>query len=372
MNNLKSKEVVSIVVPMYNVESYISECVQSIKEQTYDAIQCIIVDDGSTDNSVKMVNELIKDDERFILITQPNGGPAKARNNGLVNSTGDYVLFVDSDDKLEKNSIELLLENATKNQTGIVLGKTLRFDQRKEWEVTSHVKHKLTTGRIKELVNHPELFYGIGPAAKLFRKDIIEGLFFDETKQFAEDQLFVLSAYLKAKSISTIEDVVYYYRVRENDESLTQKYKKNPVENLKVLLDLMGEARYVIGEESEDILIAYYNRLFEIELRVLFKNILLSKKREQVLFYELFCQFLTSNNKIVTQCNNYYNFIIKEQLQYLFLVKGKAMDSLTQLMKLSIDGLNSYQEETEKVIKAGKINRVFLKLKALTRKVINR
>ena len=372
MDNVKSDKVVSIIVPMYNVELYIRECIESIQQQTYDAFQCIIVDDGSTDNSVKIVNELIKGDERFILITQKNSGPAKARNHGLINSTGDYVLFVDSDDKLEKSSIELLLEDATKNQAGIVLGKTLRFNQMKEWEVTSHVKHNLTTGFTKELVSHPELFYGIGPAAKLFRKDIVEGLFFDETKQFAEDQLFILSAYLKAKSISTIEDVVYYYRVRENDESLTQKYKKNPVENLKVLLDLMGEAHHVIGNQSQDILIAYYNRLFEIELRVLFKNILLSKTREQVLFYDLFYQFLISNSKVVIQCTNFYHFIIKEQLQYLFLVKGKAMNSLTELMKLSMDGLNPYREEIEQVTKAGKIDRFFLKLKALTRKVINR
>lgn len=370
MEKLDSKPIVSIIIPMYNVESYIAECIESLKMQTYANFQCLLVDDGSIDNTVSRVSELVGKDIRFQLRKQKNSGPAKARNTGLLHVEGEYTLFVDSDDKLAPETLSILVNAAIENNSEIVLGKTLRFNQTKEWEVKSHEKHDLVSGVTKKLDSHPELFYALGPAAKLFRTDLIKSLSFDETKQFAEDQLFVLSAYVKAKEIMTVKDVVYYYRVREKEDSLTQKYKKKPVENLNVFLTLMNEAQKLIEEDSLEMLKAYYNRLFEIELRVLFKNILLSRKKEQINFYSSFTVFLEKNKELISTCTNYYDYIIKEQLMYFFLVKGEAVDYLVEIIKLSLNKTIDGYEEMVEITTAGKWKRQLLKLKAVIRKVI--
>lgn len=374
MEKTEQHPIISVIVPMYNVANYIGECIESLKKQTFSHFECLLIDDGSTDGTLKITKQLIKDDQRFQIKTQKNGGPAKARNTGLVDIQGDFILFVDSDDKLAENGMELLFNKAKEEDTGIVLGKTLRFNESKVWEVPSHIKHELTIGDKKNIGRNPELFYAMGPAAKLFRKDIIDSLLFDEGKQFAEDQLFVFSAYLKAQEINVIDEVIYYYRVRENEESLTQKYRNNPVENLKTLLELMNEAHEKVEPEQNGIIIvAYYNRLFEIELRVLFKNILLSKKNKQIEFYQLFLNFMNQKRKIVVMCSNYYEFIMREQLMYLFLVKGAAMNSLIQIMDLSVTEENKsekLQKELLNVMLSSTVKRQWLKLKALMRKVI--
>ncbi|MCM2138022.1 glycosyltransferase family 2 protein [Vagococcus fluvialis] len=373
MEKTEQHPIISVIVPMYNVANYIGECIESLKKQTFSHFECLLIDDGSTDGTLKITKQLIKDDQRFQIKTQKNGGPAKARNTGLVDIQGDFILFVDSDDKLAENGMELLFNKAKEEDTGIVLGKTLRFNESKVWEVPSHIKHELTIGDKKNIGRNPELFYAMGPAAKLFRKDIIDSLLFDEGKQFAEDQLFVFSAYLKAQEINVIDEVIYYYRVRENEESLTQKYRNNPVENLKTLLELMNEAHEKVEPEQNGIIIvAYYNRLFEIELRVLFKNILLSKKNKQIEFYQLFLNFMNQKRKIVVMCSNYYEFIMREQLMYLFLVKGAAMNSLIQIMDLSVTEENKsekLQKELLNVMLSSTAKRQWLKLKALMRKV---
>lgn len=373
MEKTEQHPIISVIVPMYNVANYIGECIESLKKQTFSHFECLLIDDGSTDGTLKITKQLIKDDQRFQIKTQKNGGPAKARNTGLVDIQGDFILFVDSDDKLAENGMELLFNKAKEEDTGIVLGKTLRFNESKVWEVPSHIKHELTIGDKKNIGRNPELFYAMGPAAKLFRKDIIDSLLFDEGKQFAEDQLFVFSAYLKAQEINVIDEVIYYYRVRENEESLTQKYRNNPVENLKTLLELMNEAHEKVEPEQNGIIIvAYYDRLFEIELRVLFKNILLSKKNKQIEFYQLFLNFMNQKRKIVVMCSNYYEFIMREQLMYLFLVKGAAMNSLIQIMDLSVTEENKsekLQKELLNVMLSSTAKRQWLKLKALMRKV---
>ncbi|MFI3685959.1 glycosyltransferase [Vagococcus fluvialis] len=372
MEKTEQHPIISVIVPMYNVANYIGECIESLKKQTFSHFECLLIDDGSTDGTLKITKQLINDDQRFQIKTQKNGGPAKARNTGLVDIQGDFILFVDSDDKLAENGMELLFNKAKEEDTGIVLGKTLRFNESKVWGVPSHIKHELTIGDKKNIGRNPELFYAMGPAAKLFRKDIIDSLLFDERKQFAEDQLFVFSAYLKAQEITVIDEVIYYYRVRENEESLTQKYRNNPVENLQTLLELMNEAHEKVEPELNEIIVAFYNRLFEIELRVLFKNILLSKKNKQIEFYQLFLNFMNQKRKIVVMCSNYYEFIMREQLMYLFLVKGAAMNSLIQIMDLSVTEENKsekLQKELLNVTLSSRAQRQWLKLKALIRKV---
>ena len=101
---------ISVIVPVYNVEKYLDNCVESIVNQTYKDLEIILVDDGSPDNCPAMCDEWAKKDSRIRVIHKENGGVSSARNIGLDNVTGEYIGFVDSDDYLESNMYELLLQ----------------------------------------------------------------------------------------------------------------------------------------------------------------------------------------------------------------------------------------------------------------------
>ena len=375
---IENTELISLIVPMYNVSEYITDCIESIKKQIHQNFECLLIDDGSTDETLSVLKPIIEEDKRFKLLQQKNSGPAKARNTGLKEVQGEYVLFVDSDDKLGLNSIQLLLNTAKEQDADITIGKTERFDNTKTWAVTSHQKYQLNLPGQKQVGKNPELFYAMGPAAKLFKSELIKAFLFDEKKRFAEDQSFVFKSYVTAKKIYVIEEAVYYYRVRETDESLTQQYRKQPAHNLQVFLNLMEEVSLFTDaekiENSDIILKDYFNRLFEIELRVLFKSMLLKKSNEQILFYKAFLDYFKKNQKIIVSCSNFYQFIITEQLDYLFLVKRKSICLLLDIFELAIDTEDVLNDQeailtqlvgvTNAQINKKKIASLFRKLKA--------
>ena len=117
-----NEQTISIIIPIYNVEDYIRKCLQSVLDQTYASFQAILVNDGSTDHSVEICEEMVAGDSRFILIPQENRGLSAARNTGLHYVKGDYVLYLDSDDSLVPNALELLLGAAQKYGADIVQG----------------------------------------------------------------------------------------------------------------------------------------------------------------------------------------------------------------------------------------------------------
>ena len=126
------REKISIVVPVYNTSKFLDKCIKSILNQTYKNLEIIIVNDGSTDDSLNKIKEYEKIDERIIIIDKKNGGLSSARNIGIKNSSGEYILNVDSDDWIEKDTCELLLKVALKTNADIVIGNIiLEFKNKK-------------------------------------------------------------------------------------------------------------------------------------------------------------------------------------------------------------------------------------------------
>ena len=116
-------ELVSIIVPIYNTEEYIDKCVESIINQTYKEIEIILIDDGSTDNSPILCDKWEEKDKRIHVIHLKNGGVSRARNIGLKNANGKYISFIDSDDYVESNFIEVMIEEFMKEKADIVISK---------------------------------------------------------------------------------------------------------------------------------------------------------------------------------------------------------------------------------------------------------
>jgi len=127
-------KLVSLVVPCYNVEKYIEQCLTSIRDQTYKNIEVILVDDGSPDNSGAICDRFALDDERFNVIHKENAGVGAARNDGMAMASGDYIIFIDSDDYLPLNALELLVSKAEETDADVVMGDLYKvFDEREEY-----------------------------------------------------------------------------------------------------------------------------------------------------------------------------------------------------------------------------------------------
>ncbi len=192
---------VSIIVPIYNTEKYLKTCLDSIVNQTYKNLEVILVDDGSTDNSGKIIDEYAKKDSRIKAIHQKNAGQSAARNIGLKKATGDFISFIDSDDRVDKDFISELLAPYQNGNTSItVCGRhyeMLRQKYRKTVFISyirPRRKHESKKAYILFLMTIDGRMYSA--IDKIFRADIAKKIKFNESINFSEDTNYVLD-YLK-------------------------------------------------------------------------------------------------------------------------------------------------------------------------------
>ncbi len=236
-------ELVSIIVPVYNVEKYLSDCINSIINQTYKNIEIILIDDGSNDTSPNICDQYEKKDNRIRVIHKQNEGVSIARNVGLKNAIGDWIAFVDSDDWLELNYLEELVAVAKKNNADVVLCGYNRIIQSKKEIINNSGKVIINNSR-EYLINtlNPQTGYGFGPM-KLYKKEIIKDITFDSSLKVAEDALFNAKIATNISKSCYLEKSLYNYRMNSNsavkkyDKNYANKYLKSMKTNKKYLLE---------------------------------------------------------------------------------------------------------------------------------------
>ena len=202
---------ISIIVPVYNVEKYLHQCVDSIISQTYTNTEIILVDDGSPDNCGKICDEYAQKDNRIKVIHKPNGGLSEARNFGIEVATGDWLMFIDSDDYIENNMIEKLYNIAVQEDAQIALCGVVSFDETHEW-VSDFLRVE------------PGIFRGIDilkqdcistpfiiPCNKIFKKTIFDDIRF-YVGRIHEDEMIAPYFLDKCKKLVAIKDLMYHYR----------------------------------------------------------------------------------------------------------------------------------------------------------------
>ena len=202
------KPQISIIVPVYNVEDYLRQCLDSIIAQTFTEWECILVDDGSKDNSGSICDEYAQKDNRFIVIHKPNGGVSSARNIGLEQARGEWVFFSDADDLLEFDALETLIKGVENGNPFIMAGfnKLSKDKTLIETSVKEIIKEISIEDAIREQYKPSDFSYQGYLWCKLFRLDIIKNnhLRFDEGIVFNEDGLFIM------QYICCLKDKVYY------------------------------------------------------------------------------------------------------------------------------------------------------------------
>ncbi len=216
---------ISVVVPIYNVEAYLEQCLDSLKDQTMGDLEVVMVDDGSTDGSGAIAQRYADADERFRLVTQANGGLAAARNTGIDHARGEFLAFLDSDDYVPLNAYEILLASLDETGSDFATGnvhRVSRFDTAQALFVArTFARSKLRTHVLKF---RPLILDRIAPN-KLWRRSFwdAQGFRFPEG-MLHEDIPVVVAAQFAAKSVDVIQQTVYYWRIREDgDLSITQR-----------------------------------------------------------------------------------------------------------------------------------------------------
>lgn len=212
---------VSIIIPIYKAEKYLPECIASVLNQTYKNLQIILVDDGSPDRCGDICDKYAELDGRIVVIHQENSGPSAARNCGIQQVTGEYIFFVDADDKLYPTSIQKMVACAEESNAELILGGYLDrsiYGDVEIFEFASQINTK------KDLTL--AVVGGTGGVlwAKLFRTDIIldRGLLLNEQVHFSEDMLFVLEYIKYIHNWGSIPCTIYEYN-RLNELSITTR-----------------------------------------------------------------------------------------------------------------------------------------------------
>ena len=230
---------ISVIIPVYNVKDYIKKCLDSLIAQTYRDYECLVIDDGSKDDSIKIAYELIKDDERFVIYHKENGGLADARNFGLRRAKGDYILFLDSDDHLDPKTLELSIESAERYDSDIVTFDMIYHYQDRDEKIISNEKEVTSFKEDRSLI-----YINNSANNKLFRRSLLKDEAF--IKGMWYEDLAVVPVWLKkAEVVSHVHECLYYYRQREGsiskseDERIFDIYKA--IANIRKELDLSDE-----------------------------------------------------------------------------------------------------------------------------------
>ncbi|MCX6727091.1 MAG: glycosyltransferase family 2 protein [Candidatus Shapirobacteria bacterium] len=251
---------ISLIIPIYNGENFIRNCFNSVFQQTYSNWEIIVVNDGSVDNTKKILDEYVTN-KKIIIIESKNNGPAAARNLALSKAKGEWIFFLDIDDSLEKRALEILIDNNNENEYDYIIGNFIRLKggfEEKRNDIIFNKKTKLT---VKNLVSYARnylkrpnkylLFSFLW--GRLYRKEILDKYhlkFYEDLYTF-EDLTFNYAYLKRIRNALYLSEIVYHYTIHENYQSATMIFDDKP-ERLfgfyKALVNIKTYLKKYIGE----------------------------------------------------------------------------------------------------------------------------
>jgi len=266
---MKEEPLISVIVPVYNVEDFLLRCLESISSQTYQNLEIIMVDDGSTDVSGAICDSFSKTESRSFVIHQTNNGLWNARNTGQENSKGDFLMFVDSDDYLHVDAIRVLYEALVQNpMCGLAM-----CNYKRTFSIDEDVR-KISENRIEILSIEQLLYISDGVLSdvvwnKLYRRSLI----FDikaRSYRIAQDVDFNCRAYLRLESIVMVNRVLYFWIQRPNS---TMKKKDYDINYLMTITEIYHR-NFIENQTNMNLLSVFflrrlYSRMFYLKARAI-------------------------------------------------------------------------------------------------------
>lgn len=271
---------ISVIIPVYNVEKYIKKCILSVVDQSYKNFEILIIDDGSTDNSIKMIEDIVLENKNINVYRKENGGLSSARNFGLEKASGDYILFVDSDDWIEKDLFKILVENLIDED--ILIYNLGEYNNKENKVVTSKKIRNIK----KELLRVNEGYKFLdevpnGVWLKCYKTSFIKqnNFRFNEELKLYEDTYWDIITLVNAKKVRFLDYVGYWYRTAREGSLITNLTKEKNIKYRsmvkKLLLNLENKNISNFAKKKLKLLILNLNfELGEIESFLLEKELI--------------------------------------------------------------------------------------------------
>lgn len=246
---------ISVIVPVYNTEIYLEECIESILTQTYKDFELLLINDGSTDGSLAILRKYATKDDRIRIFDKKNGGQSQARNMGLDNAKGEYIAFVDSDDIIAANYLEVLFTALLDTKVKMVQSKIARFYDVPTFDSHIGFVNAVEFSKCYESTKYVQC-YNDSVSCKLFHKSLFENLRFIEGEIF-EDGKIIIDLWLRSVVQTNVDYCGYYYRFTPNSTMSTFNVKKD-------------FEQIIVWEKRIDIYIklGYHNHIQEINARI--------------------------------------------------------------------------------------------------------
>ena len=312
---MEKNGLISVIIPVYNVEKYLQECVDSVLSQTYENYEIILIDDGSTDSSGAICDEFAVGNEKIKVIHKENGGLSHARNTGLSLAQGEYIYFLDSDDYLDDNAFSLMLERIEKENADFLFFDAHSFnDEGRDFNIPQNYirkKHYVSSKGIEMLA---ELYKNkdFHSAVQLFffRKSFLqkENLTFLNGAVY-EDVLYAYQAFCKAECVAHINCPIYFRRYREN--SIMTSHKN--IHHFESIVRIFGELNLFSSTEYSELLAVQKSYLSRCAFNIFNVYEKLSSKDKKI-----FRNTLDTAKKIIQSNDFYENKALKMRC------KGKA------------------------------------------------
>lgn len=261
-----SSDKISVIVPVYNVEKYINKCIDSILGQTHQNLEVILIDDGSGDTSGRICDRYAESDKRVRVYHKRNEGLAAARNDGIRLSSGAYLAFIDSDDYIEPNMLEILYQRMEKEDSDLAICNFIYVD---ETGVAETEKNRslpirdevISGGEAFEKLADEKYWYYVTAVNRLYRKEILEGIRFPKGK-FHEDEFIAHSLLVKCRRISCVEKALYFYVQREKS-IMNQAFSLKRLDVVEALCERAGYAKGISKNVAEVSLVLAGNVVVE-------------------------------------------------------------------------------------------------------------
>lgn len=233
------KPLISVIIPVYNADKYIEKCLYSLINQTYKNLELIIINDGSTDKSQKIIESIKLKENRIVLFNQSNSGVSKARNKGLEVATGKYITFIDADDYVDKNYIDILYNSILNNNSDISICK-FSLNNQKVKAKTKKMKTIIYNGETATIDMLLARNFDSSVCCKLIESNLAKSEKFCLTMQIAEDCLYYYYLFKKCNKISFESIVGYYYM--QNEDGAISTVSDIKVDNLLIFEKLIEES----------------------------------------------------------------------------------------------------------------------------------
>lgn len=353
---------ISVIIPVYNVEKYLEKCLETVINQTFKDIEIICVNDGSTDNSRKILEKYKNKDSRIIIIDKGNGGLSSARNAGMKVATGKFISFIDSDDWIDLTMLEKLYKNITSLDTDISICAVHQYDEEKQ-KIDDSVPYftleffnETFDNRVFSYEETKSFLMDVCVMAwnKLYRHSFLKECNVEFPNGLIwEDGPFFFSIYFKTNRVSIIRDFLYFYRINRKG-SIVQKGGKQFIDIIDVVELMYNSIKEIpcfneiknefYCRKAEDIVYRY--NLISAKYKNLFSKKLKTKK---FLFDENIFDFSLIEEKSPIVCKNLFSIVNKFHILNLYMNKYK-IKFMYKVMQILYTEENIYYFKYKKLI----------------------